>query len=265
MAAIGQSMGVKLVIGRAHLGSIRNGQLDGVVMDDGTTIRGDAYVFSCGPWLKKLFPALMENRMRLAFVASAFLFALLVGVTGAGPAAWCHARFPDQHAFRGSYGGWIFPLHDPRESGAHFIDMGVLAGLAEAYGAMPEAQDVFDAILALLSATSYTTRFAHDLEDDYPHVPFPASHDDFVEAAAIGARIRVLQGFSEGPAQLYRNARLEGDATGLTLDLTAKGMGLRSSRYSMLVKDGKVATLNIEAPGKFEVSDAATMLAQAKS
>jgi peroxiredoxin len=42
------------------------------------------------------------------------------------------------------------------------------------------------------------------------------------------------------------------------------GMGLRSNRYSMLVKDGKVATLNIEAPGKFEVSDAATLLAQAK-
>ena len=53
-------------------------------------------------------------------------------------------------------------------------------------------------------------------------------------------------------------------ATGLTLDLTAKGMGLRSNRYSMLVKDGKVAALNVEAPGKFEVSDAATLLAQAK-
>lgn len=53
-------------------------------------------------------------------------------------------------------------------------------------------------------------------------------------------------------------------ATGLTLDLTGKGMGLRSNRYSMLVKNGKVATLNIEAPGKFEVSDAATLLAQAK-
>ena len=53
-------------------------------------------------------------------------------------------------------------------------------------------------------------------------------------------------------------------ATGLTLDLTAKGMGLRSNRYSMLVKDGKVASLNIEGPGKFEVSDAATLLAQAK-
>ena len=54
-------------------------------------------------------------------------------------------------------------------------------------------------------------------------------------------------------------------ATGLTLDLTAKGMGVRSQRYSMLVVDGVVKTLNIEAPGKFEVSHAATMLAQAKA
>ena len=54
-------------------------------------------------------------------------------------------------------------------------------------------------------------------------------------------------------------------ATGLTLDLTGKGLGLRSNRYSMLVKDGNVATLNVEAPGKFEVSDGATLLAQAKA
>ncbi|WP_418317375.1 peroxiredoxin [Piscinibacter sakaiensis] len=54
-------------------------------------------------------------------------------------------------------------------------------------------------------------------------------------------------------------------ATGLTLDLNARGMGLRSQRYSMLVVDGVVKTLNVEAPGKFEVSDAQTMLEQAKS
>jgi glutaredoxin/glutathione-dependent peroxiredoxin len=54
-------------------------------------------------------------------------------------------------------------------------------------------------------------------------------------------------------------------ATGLTLDLNARGMGLRSQRYSMLVDNGIVKTLNIEAPGKFEVSDADTLLAQAKS
>lgn len=54
-------------------------------------------------------------------------------------------------------------------------------------------------------------------------------------------------------------------AAGLTLDLTGKGLGLRSNRYSMLVKDGKVVALNIEGPGKFEVSDAATLLAQVKA
>jgi len=54
-------------------------------------------------------------------------------------------------------------------------------------------------------------------------------------------------------------------ALGLTLDLTARGMGVRSNRYSMLVVDGVVRTLNVEGPGKFEVSDAATMLAQARA
>ena len=53
-------------------------------------------------------------------------------------------------------------------------------------------------------------------------------------------------------------------ATGLTLDLVGRGMGLRSNRYSMLVQDGVVRQLNVEAPGKFEVSDAATLLGQAQ-
>ena len=53
-------------------------------------------------------------------------------------------------------------------------------------------------------------------------------------------------------------------ALGLTLDLSARGMGVRSTRYSMLVKDGKVTALNVDGPGKFEVSDAATLLGQAK-
>lgn len=53
-------------------------------------------------------------------------------------------------------------------------------------------------------------------------------------------------------------------ATGLTLDLTSRGMGLRSNRFSMLVRDGRLAALHVEGPGKFEVSDAQTMLAQLK-
>jgi peroxiredoxin len=69
-----------------------------------------------------------------------------------------------------------------------------------------------------------------------------------------GDKVRML---ADGSADFTK-------ATGLTLDLTARGMGLRSNRYSMLIKNGKVVTLNVEGPGKFEVSDANTMLAQAK-
>jgi peroxiredoxin len=49
---------------------------------------------------------------------------------------------------------------------------------------------------------------------------------------------------------------------GLELDLNARGMGTRMNRFSMLVDDGVVKQLNVEGPGKFEVSDAGTMLKQ---
>jgi len=85
-------------------------------------------------------------------------------------------------------------------------------------------------------------------------------NDAFVMGAwgrdqATGGKVRMM---ADGSADFT-------NATGLTLDLSARGMGLRSDRYSMLVVDGVVKTLNVEAPGKFEVSDAATMLQQAKA
>jgi peroxiredoxin len=53
-------------------------------------------------------------------------------------------------------------------------------------------------------------------------------------------------------------------ALGLEMDLTQRGMGVRSQRYSMLVVDGEVKALNVDQPGKFEVSDAGTLLKQAE-
>jgi glutaredoxin/glutathione-dependent peroxiredoxin len=70
-----------------------------------------------------------------------------------------------------------------------------------------------------------------------------------------GGKVRMM---ADGSADFTK-------AAGLTLDLTARGMGVRSQRYSMLVVDGVVKSLNIEGPGKFEVSDAATMLSQAQA
>jgi peroxiredoxin len=68
----------------------------------------------------------------------------------------------------------------------------------------------------------------------------------------VGGKIRMM---ADGSAAYTR-------ALGLELDLTKGGLGMRCQRFSMLVDDGVVKKLNIEAPGKFEVSDARTLLHQ---
>ena len=50
-------------------------------------------------------------------------------------------------------------------------------------------------------------------------------------------------------------------ALGLELDLTGRGMGMRSQRYAMIVEDGTVNGLMVEAAGAFEVSSAENILA----
>ena len=84
-----------------------------------------------------------------------------------------------------------------------------------------------------------------------------AVNDAFVMGAwardqKAGGKIRFM---GDGSADFARKL-------GLELDLTARGMGVRMQRFSMLVDNGVVRQLNIEAPGKFEVSGADTMLGQ---
>jgi peroxiredoxin len=71
------------------------------------------------------------------------------------------------------------------------------------------------------------------------------------EQKAIG-KVRML---GDGNGELAKKL-------GLEVDLSKAGLGLRMQRFSMLVEDGVVKQLNVETPGKFEVSDAATMLKQ---
>ena len=67
-----------------------------------------------------------------------------------------------------------------------------------------------------------------------------------------GGKVRMM---ADGSADFARKL-------GLELDLTARGMGVRMQRFSMVLSDGVVSQLNIEAPGKFEVSSAEAMLAK---
>lgn len=110
------------------------------------------------------------------------------------------------------------------------------------------------------------------------HVPSYVEHFNELKAAGVdeiwcvavndafvmGAWARELQ--TAGKVRMLGDGNADfAKAVGLTLDLTARGMGIRSNRYSMLVQHGVVKTLNVEAPAQFEVSDAATLLAQAKA
>ena len=82
-----------------------------------------------------------------------------------------------------------------------------------------------------------------------------AVNDPFVMGA--WARDQKSQGkvrmFADGDAKFIR---------ALGMEREIPGMGVRSHRYSMLVDDGVVKSVNLEQPGKFEVSDAGTMLKQ---
>jgi peroxiredoxin len=67
-----------------------------------------------------------------------------------------------------------------------------------------------------------------------------------------GGKVRMM---ADGSAKFTK-------ALGLETDLTERGMGIRSQRYSMLVEDGVVKKLNVEKPGQYEVSSAEYMLKQ---
>lgn len=128
---------------------------------------------------------------------------------GFGPAVWCYGCIPDNNSFRGSYGGYAFPLRDNRPGRGPFnIDPDIMAGLSVAYAAAVKAEDVFDVVLCLLSASSYTTRFAEDLEDAFPHIPFPVDRNLFSEAAAIGREIRAVETFARAPRREFLNAKI---------------------------------------------------------
>jgi peroxiredoxin len=107
------------------------------------------------------------------------------------------------------------------------------------------------------------------------HVPSYVTHRDALKAKGIDDVIcmSVNDAFVMGAwardQKSVGKVRMMGDgsaaytkALGLELDLVARGMGVRCQRFSMVVDNGVVKILNVEAPGKYEVSDAETMLKQ---
>ncbi len=76
--------------------------------------------------------------------------------------------------------------------------------------------------------------------------------DAWAKACGVGSKIRML---ADGQCEFHTSLGLEMDCTRFTL-------GYRNHRFSMIVDDGRVTHLNVEAPGAYDVSDAAVILAQ---
>lgn len=147
----------------------------------------------------------LRTQLTLAWGDSNLCLFSLPSKTGLGPATSCFSGYPDRHAFRGSYGGYALPLYD-RRNGPDSTNLSptLISSLGEVYGQAVAPADVFDAILALLSATSYTRRFAEDLEDVFPHVPFPADRDVLMRAVDVGREIRAVETFTRAAEERFR-------------------------------------------------------------
>ena len=105
------------------------------------------------------------------------------------------------------------------------------------------------------------------------HVPGFIEHYDALKAKGVDEIwcISVNDPFVMGAwgrdLKVNKKVRMLGDGSaeftkklGMEFDLITRGLGVRSQRYAMIVEDGVVKALDLEAPGKFEVSDAASVL-----
>ena len=123
----------------------------------------------------------------------------------------------------------------------------VVFGLPGAYTATCSAKHLpgYVANIDALKARGVDEVWCVSVNDAYVMAAWGNEHE------AIG-KIRML---GDGNGELAKKL-------GLDADLSKAGMGLRSRRYSLLVEDGVIKQVNVEQPGKFEVSNAETILSQ---
>jgi len=154
---------------------------------------------------------------------------------------------PDATLFESTEFGEACPLSPKKVSVAELVKgkRVVIFGLPGAYTPTCSAQHLpgYLAKLDELRGKGVDEVWCVSVNDGYVMAAWGRDHD------AVG-KIRML---GDGSAELTRK---------LGLEVEIPGMGVRVRRFSLLADDGVVKQLNVEAPGKFEVSGAGTMLQQ---
>jgi len=122
--------------------------------------------------------------------------------TGRGQAAVAVGQLPDYHVFRGSYGGYLFPLYDrslvtphgaPLDPRAQSNIMPALvSALADSLTTTLEPKDVFHFVYAILACEQYSLRFSREIQQSFPHIPIPKDSNLFRRGVELGDRLTAL-------------------------------------------------------------------------
>jgi hypothetical protein len=115
----------------------------------------------------------------------------------AGPAVTFTYLVPDQHHYKGSFGGRVYPLWADAQSTQLNVHADVLLALAKAQGAAVGAEDLIAYIAAVMAHPAFTARFRHDLVRPGLRVPLTADKKLFDQAVALGGEVVWLHCYGE--------------------------------------------------------------------
>ena len=115
----------------------------------------------------------------------------------AGPAVTFSCLVPDQHHYKGSFGGRVYPLWADAQATQSNVRADVLQALAKAQGAAVSAEDLFAYIAAVMAHPAFTARFKADLVRPGLRVPLTADKKLFDEAVALGREVAWLHCYGE--------------------------------------------------------------------
>jgi hypothetical protein len=119
-------------------------------------------------------------------------------ICGHGAICSVSADIPDQHFFRGSFGGKdVIPLYRDSAGTEPNVTAGLLDALGAEYGIAPDAEDLAAYVYAVLGGQSYTSRFWNELETPGPRVPLTKDGTIFADAVKLGRNLIWLHTYAE--------------------------------------------------------------------
>jgi hypothetical protein len=211
------------------------------------------YDFRLGDYIRPML-------YRLASDKQIFLVSPDTLIVGKGQAIIATKNIPDQHHFRGSFGGKdVIPLYRDVDATQPNVTSGLLDCLGKSYGAKPSAEDLAAYVYALLGGQAYTKRFWNELETPGPRIPITKDGDTFSEAAALGRRLIWLHTYAE---RFRGNGRPDSVSSGTAKNIAAisfdpakypEDYEYNEKKYEVRVGDGIIGPVAPEI-WEFEIS-----------